>query len=88
MSNKAARKKVPTFKTDKAAEKFVADSDLTAYDLSGATPTRFEFEKKEARINMRLPDSLLSAVKARADARGIPYQRLIREVLEKAVSST
>jgi len=34
---------------------------------------------------MRLPEPLIAALKARAKARGIPYQRLIREVLERAV---
>ncbi len=47
---------------------------------------RFELEKKAARVNMRLPEPLLAAVKARAKARGIPYQRLIREALEHAVA--
>jgi predicted DNA binding CopG/RHH family protein len=35
---------------------------------------------------MRLPEPLLEAVKARAKARGIPYQRFIREALEQAVA--
>jgi predicted DNA binding CopG/RHH family protein len=35
---------------------------------------------------MRLPETLLNAVKARAQARGIPYQRFIREVLEQAIA--
>ena len=48
---------------------------------------QFEFEKKAARVNMRLPEPLLEAVKERAQARGIPYQRFIREALEKAVST-
>ncbi len=79
------KKKIPAFKTDKEAEAFVDKADLTEYDLSGATPVRFEFEKKEARVNMRMPEPLLEAVKSRAKARGIPYQRLIREALEQAV---
>ena len=36
-------------------------------------------------MNMRLPESLLKAVKERAAKRGIPYQRFIREALEEAV---
>jgi predicted DNA binding CopG/RHH family protein len=48
---------------------------------------RFEFEKKTARVNMRLPESLLSAVKKRATARKIPYQRFIREALERATAT-
>ncbi|HWD60451.1 MAG TPA: CopG family antitoxin [Stellaceae bacterium] len=38
--------KIPVFKADAAAERFVDTADLSAYDLSGLTPTRFEFEKK------------------------------------------
>ena len=79
------KKKIPTFKTGNQAEVFVDKADLTDYRLAGAQPVRFEFPKKEARINMRLPEPLLTAVKDRARARGIPYQRLIREALERAV---
>jgi predicted DNA binding CopG/RHH family protein len=81
------KKKIPAFKSDKQAEAFVERADLTQYDLSGATPVRFEFEKKEARVNMRLPEALLEAVKDRAKERGVPYQRFIRQALERAVAS-
>lgn len=81
------KKKIPVFRSDKQAEAFVDRADLTQYDLSGAKPVRFEFERKEARVNMRLPETLLDAVKDRAEARGIPYQRFIREVLEQAVTA-
>jgi predicted DNA binding CopG/RHH family protein len=81
------KKKIPAFRSDEEAERFVESADLSDYDLSGATPVRFEFEPKAARVNMRLPESLLQAVKARAKARGgIPYQRFIREALEDAVA--
>jgi predicted DNA binding CopG/RHH family protein len=80
------KKKVPTFHSDEEAERFVETADLTEYDLSQFKPVRFEFEKKAARVNMRLPQSLLSAVKERARARGMPYQRFIREALEQAVT--
>jgi predicted DNA binding CopG/RHH family protein len=79
------KKRIPTFKTDKSAENFVDTADLTEYDLSGGKLVRFEFEKKAARINMRLPEPLLEAVKESAKERGIPYQRFIREALEHAV---
>lgn len=81
------KKKIPVFRTDAAAEAFVDTADLTHYDLSGARPVRFEFEVKSARVSMRLPESLLLAVKKRARDRGIPYQRLIRETLERAVAN-
>ena len=80
------RKKIPALKSDKDAEKFVESADLTQYDLKGFKPARFEFEKKTAQLNMRLPQPLLEAVKARAKVRGIPYTRLIREVIEYAVT--
>ena len=81
------KKKIPTFKTDREAERFIDTADLSAYDLAGAEPVRFEFEKKDARVNMRLPRPLLDALKERARQRGIPYQRLIREALERAVTA-
>jgi predicted DNA binding CopG/RHH family protein len=80
------KKRIPVFRTDEEAERFVAEADLTEYDLSQFKPVRFEFEKKAARVNMRLPETLLNAVKARAQARGIPYQRFIREALEQALA--
>jgi len=64
------KKKIPTFRTDEEAERFVDTADLSEYDLSGGRLVRFEFEKKDTRFNMRLPESLLAAVKARAKARG------------------
>lgn len=79
------KKKIPIFKTDEEAEEFVETADLSEYDLSQFKPVRFEFEKKTARVNMRLPETLLRAVKERASARGVPYQRFIREALEDAV---
>lgn len=80
------KKKIPVFKTDAEAERFVDTADLSDYDLSGLVPTRFEFEKKTAQLNMRLPASLLEAVKRRAVARGIPYTRFIREAVETALA--
>lgn len=78
-------KKVPTPTSDDEAETFVENADLTEYDLSSAQPMHFEFEEKGARVNMRLPQGLLDAVKRQAAERGIPYQRFIRETLEHAV---
>ena len=80
------KKKVPRLKTDKEAEAFLAQ-DLSDLDFSQFKPSRFEFEKKDEQINMRVPKPLLAAVKARAKARGIPYTRLIRETLERAMAA-
>ena len=80
------KKKVPRLKTDKQAEEFLAQ-DLSNLDFSQFAPARFEFEKKNDQINMRVPRPLLLAVKARAKARGIPYTRFIRETLERAIAA-
>ena len=79
------KKKLPRFKSDKAAEKFVEKADLTEYDLSELRPIRFEFQPKGERVNMRLPRQLLDAVRASAAQAGVPYQRFIRQALEDAV---
>ena len=80
------KKKVPKLKTDRSAEAFLAQ-DLSKLDFAQFKTARFEFEKKDGQINMRVPKPLLTAVKARAKARGIPYTRFIRETLERAISS-
>jgi predicted DNA binding CopG/RHH family protein len=79
------KKKVPRLKTDRQAEAFLA-RDLSGLDFSQFRPAKFEFEKKDDQINMRVPKPLLAAVKAQAKARGIPYTRFIREMLEHAVA--
>ena len=79
------KKKLPTLKSDKAAEDFVAKADLTEYDLSDMRMVRFEFQPKSERVNMRLPKPLLEAVKETAADAGMPYQRFIRQALEAAV---
>ena len=79
------KKKIPELGSDKDAEDFIGTANLVDYDLSGFKSAQFEFEKKDARVNMRVPAVLLNAVKARAQARGIPYQRFIREALEHAI---
>jgi predicted DNA binding CopG/RHH family protein len=78
-------KKLPALLTDEAAERFIDTADLSEYDLSAFRPMRFEFAPKDERVNMRLPRELLAAVKAQAKLRGLPYQRYIRETLERAV---
>jgi predicted DNA binding CopG/RHH family protein len=80
------KKKIPSFKTDAQAARFVETADLAKYDLSGLKPVKFEFEKKSAQLNMRVPEGLLDAVKKRSAVRGIPYTRFIREAVESALS--
>ncbi|MEK7098788.1 MAG: CopG family antitoxin [Patescibacteria group bacterium] len=79
-------KKFPIFKSDKEAEDFVANSDLTEYDISGFKPVHFEFEPKSLAVSVRLPEDLYTEVKKKAAKEGIKTQRFIRRALERAVS--
>ncbi len=80
-------KQFPPLLTDEEAERFVDEADLSEYDFSGFKPMHFEFEKKEARVNMRLPQGQLDTVKLEAEKRGIPYQRFMREMIEIGLHS-
>jgi len=53
------KKNFPVLKTDKEAQDFLANADLTEYDLSKMQMVRFEFQPKTERVNMRLPGPLL-----------------------------
>ncbi|MCO5121020.1 MAG: BrnA antitoxin family protein [Burkholderiaceae bacterium] len=79
-------KPFPSFKTDEEAERFVEEADLSEYDLSGFRPMTFEFARKGAQVNLRVPQPLLDAVKAKAKARGIPFTRYIRMLMERDVT--
>jgi predicted DNA binding CopG/RHH family protein len=85
MSSRKKLKPLPPLRSDEQAERFVQSADLGEYDLSGFRPMHFEFEPKSAQVNLRMPEGLLRALKERAKQRGIPYQRLIRETLERAL---
>ncbi len=86
MSEAKELKTIPAFKTDEDAERFVDKADLSEYDLSGFKPLRFEFERKDAQLNMRVPEPLLDAVKTKAKARGMPFTRYIRMLMEQDIS--
>jgi len=71
--------------TDAEAQAFL-DQDLSDLDFSQFKPVRFEFEKKSAQLNMRIPQPLLDALKEKANERGIPYTRYIRELMERDIA--
>ena len=83
MSDNKALKQFPRFDTDDDAERFVAEADLSDYDFSSFRLADFQFEPESVPVDMRLPKALFEAVKDRAQRRGIPYTRLIREMIEK-----
>lgn len=67
------KKNITSFKSDGAAERFVSRANLTRYDLSSLKPVRFEFEKKSAQLNMRLPKP--GSRRARRESRGADAAR-------------
>lgn len=78
-------RKVSLLRTDEEAEAFL-DQDLSELDFSQFRAGQLEYERKNARPTMHLPQPLLDAVKRQAQARGIPYQRRLREAIEKALA--
>jgi predicted DNA binding CopG/RHH family protein len=80
------KRKVPRFKTDEEAEAFL-EQDLSDLDFSQFKPMRFEFQPKEKSLNLRISEDLLEAVRKNAKRQGIPYQRFIRQALERAVTA-
>jgi predicted DNA binding CopG/RHH family protein len=74
--------------TDEEAERFVEDADLTEYDLSGMVRlSQFERDAKDASIHLRLPQGQLDEIKAEAEKRGIPYQRFMRELMQRGMAA-
>ncbi|KAA6205105.1 MAG: hypothetical protein DU429_02260 [Candidatus Tokpelaia sp.] len=80
--SKMSRKPFPVFHSDEEAEHFVDTADLSEYDFSGGRFVHYEFRKKDASLNMKLPAQLAEEGKAKARAAGIPFSRYIRLLLE------
>ena len=71
--------------SDDEAERFVTEADLSEYDFSQMVPSPFEFKTKDKAVSLRLSAELLKATKAAAAKRGVPYQRFIREAIERCL---
>ena len=79
------KKKFPVLKSDKEAEAFL-DQDLSDYlNAENFAPYRFEFKPKQKSVNLRISEELLDAIRTRAKRQGIPYQRYIRQALERSL---
>ena len=87
MKDKKKLKKLPALLTDEEAEKFTDEADLSEYDLSDFTPVKFEFLKKSARLELRLPEDQLAALKKAAKQQGVPYTRLVRQFIDQGMQS-
>ncbi|PUE11247.1 hypothetical protein B9Z51_02755 [Limnohabitans sp. T6-5] len=80
-------KKVPVLKTDQEAEAFL-EQDLSDLDFSQFKPMRFDFAPKSAALHLRLPEALLQGLKVRAKAKGMPYTRYVRMLLENDLAQS
>lgn len=85
MSKKPDKKPLPVLKTDAEAEQFTDEADLSEYDLSGFVPMSFALAKKDARLEMRISQAELDALKQEAKRRGIPHSRLARHIIEQGL---
>ena len=85
MSDDKKLKPLPPLLTDAQAERFTETADLSEYDLSGFKRVKFEFEKKDARLELRMPREQLEALKAAAKKAGIPHTRLVRKFIEQGL---
>lgn len=83
---KPALKRLPILHSDEEAEDFVANSDLTQYDLSHRISlSELELRAKDASIHLRMPQGQLDEIKAEAERRHIPYQRFMRELIQRGM---
>jgi len=79
----STKKSIPHFRTDEEMEAFL-EQDLSDYLHEGNfKPVTFEFLPKGEKVNLRIPSSLLTAIKKQAKRAKMPYQRYIRQVLER-----
>ncbi len=82
------KKKIPVFKTDAEAEKFL-EGDLSDYlHAENFQRVKFEFLPKEEKVNLRISSKLLDAIKTKAKKLSIPYQQYIRLLMEKDITSS
>ena len=78
-------KRIPRLDSDEAAEALL-DQDLSDYlDREHMAPLTHEYRTKNKAISLRLPETLLNEIKQRAAREGIPYQRFMRQALERAI---
>jgi predicted DNA binding CopG/RHH family protein len=87
------KKPYPRFENDDEERAFLDTADLEEYELTpGGKPMRqwladYEDMYRDARVNLRLPKALVLEFKRKAAARRMPYQRLMRAVLQEAAKS-
>ena len=81
------KRKMPIFKTEDEERAFWATHDSTEFiDWSKAKPTVFPNLKPSTKtISLRLPESIIAALKVLANKRDVPYQSLLKIFLAEKV---
>jgi predicted DNA binding CopG/RHH family protein len=80
-------KKIPKFKNEDEERDFWSKNDSSEYlDWSNAKPALFPNLKPSTKaISLRLPESLLDALRQLANERDVPYQSLIKMYLQERI---
>jgi len=81
-------KKLPKFKNEDEERDFFARHDLTDYfDMSQAiiNPVLQNLKPSTRTVSIRLPESLIAALKTLANKRDVPYQSLVKIILSEKV---
>jgi len=78
-------KTIPTFKNEEEERKFWENNDaLDYFDASKAKNVRFVNLKKTTKsISIRLPVDMIEALKVKANSMDVPYQSLIKMILQQ-----
>ena len=82
-------KKIPKFNTEQEEREFWETHDSTDYiDWSKAKQVSFPNLKKSTKtISLRLPADMLERLKVKANSMDVPYQSLIKMILQKELSA-
>ena len=80
-------KSIPKFKSAKEEQDFWSSHDSSEYlDWKGAERVLFPNLKPSTKsISLRLPESLLDALRQMANERDVPYQSLIKMILQERI---
>ncbi len=82
-------KSLPKFNNQKDEMDFWDKNDINDYfDLKSAKLVKFPKLKKSTKtISLRLPEDMIEKLKVRANALDVPYQSLIKILLQKELSA-